>query len=122
MTLRSIVKHSFAYSVSVVLSKVASVLLTPIYTRYLSPADYGVIELLDLTTFAVSLLAGYYLADAFLYQYSNAPEADRERVLSTAFFGAMGVGLAVFLGIWVSAPLVSELVFGTNRYAFYFQL
>lgn len=55
---REIVKHSAVYGVGQILSRVASVLLLPIYTYYLRPADYGTIAILDLTGSILGVLIG----------------------------------------------------------------
>ena len=52
---RTIIKHSAVYGSAVLLTRAVGFLLLPLYTRYLSLEDYGVIELLDLT--------GYVLAE-----------------------------------------------------------
>ncbi|HAD59626.1 MAG TPA: hypothetical protein DCG12_10310 [Planctomycetaceae bacterium] len=46
---RDIFKHSSIYLIGQILTRMASVLLLPFYTHVLSPADYGVTAILDLT-------------------------------------------------------------------------
>ena len=69
--------------------------LLPIYTRYLSPADYGVLELLDLTSFVLGSLLGGRLGDALCFFYAEAatPES-RDTVVTTAFLSALVMGAA----------------------------
>ena len=55
---REIVKHSAVYGLGQILSRVASVLLLPLYTYYLRPADYGTIAILDLTGSVLGILIG----------------------------------------------------------------
>src|SRR5262249_16136728 len=45
---REILAHASVYALGLVLARVTSILLLPVYTRYLTPTDYGVIALLDL--------------------------------------------------------------------------
>ena len=47
-TLTELLKHSAVYGVGNLLRRSISILMLPIYTRYLSPADYGHLALLDL--------------------------------------------------------------------------
>ena len=61
-TYRALLRHSAAYSVPVILGKMCGFLLLPVYTRYLSPSDYGVLELLDLTLFMLTSLSLSILA------------------------------------------------------------
>ena len=44
-----LIKHSGIYGLGTILSKSVGFLMIPIYTHYFVPADYGVLELLDLT-------------------------------------------------------------------------
>lgn len=122
-TYRSLLRHSAAYSVPVVLGKMCSFFLLPIYTRYLSPADYGVLELLDLTSFVLGSLLGARLGDALCFFYAEASTREsRDTVVTTALFSAVVLGAAGALsGYWLTGP-VGMLVFRTTAYNRYFYL
>ena len=44
--LKELLRHSAIYGLGSIVSRVLAVLLLPLYTRYLSPSDYGLIETL----------------------------------------------------------------------------
>ena len=44
--LKELVRHSAVYGLGSIVARVLGVLLLPLYTRYLSPRDYGLIETL----------------------------------------------------------------------------
>ena len=44
----NIVSHSSIYMIGTILKRSVSLIMLPIYTRYLTPADYGVVELLSM--------------------------------------------------------------------------
>jgi O-antigen/teichoic acid export membrane protein len=46
---RELIKHSGVYALGTILTRVVSIVMLPINTRFLTPADYGTIALLDLT-------------------------------------------------------------------------
>ncbi|MGC8882656.1 MAG: lipopolysaccharide biosynthesis protein [Bryobacteraceae bacterium] len=106
------------YGISLLLTRTASFLLFPVYTRFLSPADYGVLELLDLTLYAFGTLLGMRIGDALLYRWAAcSSDEDRSVLLSSAYWGAVLLGL-VSLGCgWMLSGLLSQLVFGTKIYA-----
>ena len=54
---RDLVKHSTVYGLAQVISRIGSLLLLPVYTSYLTPADYGCMAILDLTVGVLVLLA-----------------------------------------------------------------
>src|SRR2546425_562570 len=51
-------KHVFIYGSGVLLGKAVAFVMLPIYTRYLTPADYGILQLTDLTIEVISIVAG----------------------------------------------------------------
>jgi len=120
---REILKKVGTYSLATVASRAASFLLLPVYTRFLSPADYGVMELLDLTVNIVGLLLGPRLAQALFYFYFAASdEREKERCVSTCFAGAALLGLFCAALTLSLSPVLSRLVFGTRHYASYLRL
>ena len=118
-----VAKHSLIYAIGMVIGRGISFILLPLYTRYLSPADYGVMGLVELTLDFVAILAGAQLAAGVFRFYHKAESAEeRERMVSTGFFivAAMYsiVGVLAFLG---AGPL-SELIFGTRDNQILFQV
>ncbi|MGB9625527.1 MAG: lipopolysaccharide biosynthesis protein, partial [Phycisphaerae bacterium] len=55
---RGIARHGTVYMLAALASKAVGFLMIPLYTHYLSTADYGRLELLDLTATLISMLAG----------------------------------------------------------------
>jgi O-antigen/teichoic acid export membrane protein len=117
-SLRHIAKQSGTYSVAVFFSRAASFLLLPLYTRYLNPADYGVLEVLDVAANLIALMAGSRLGQALFYYSANATDPkDRDRYVTTAFLGALAIGTAIAaIGIAASSFL-SVALFGVSAYA-----
>lgn len=83
---RELFKHSAIYGLGQILARVASVALLPLYTRCLSPADYGVISVLDLTIGILSLVAGGGVAATVnRFHFEPGYEDDRHRLWCTGF-------------------------------------
>ena len=75
--LNRLIRSLGAYQVADVVSKFIAVLLLPVYTRYIPPAGYGVVELLGNGVIFVSILVRFGIIEAFLrYHFTDA---DRER-------------------------------------------
>jgi O-antigen/teichoic acid export membrane protein len=120
---KQILKGTGTYSISVMGSRMASFFMLPVYTRFLTTADYGVLELLELTTFVFVALAGMRIGDALFYYYSAACTAEtKERAVCTVLLGAALMGLLGGLVGWNGASMLSRLVFQTERYAPGFRL
>ncbi|HYC52482.1 MAG TPA: oligosaccharide flippase family protein, partial [Gemmatimonadaceae bacterium] len=114
----SIGRHAILYAIGNILGKAIAFLMLPIYTRYLSPADYGIAALVEMTLDVVAIVAGSQIAQGIFrfYHKADTPEG-RRRVVATALtaltlsYGVMGV--VVFAA---AAPL-SALVFDTPAHA-----
>jgi O-antigen/teichoic acid export membrane protein len=113
-----LVKHSGIYGLGIVLSKSIGFLMIPVYTRYLLPADYGVLELLDLVIFFGSIFAmmGIHAAFFRFYVASDSPE-EEQLVTSTAQLTVAGISLLVLAVMQVLAGALSTVAFGTTAYS-----
>ena len=111
--LRRLATTGAAYQAADVLSRVFAVITLPLYTRYLTPADYGVAETLVAGVVLLSIPLRLGLSDAFVrFWYLDDDAARRDHVLH-ATFAAVAVISTVVCGVAVffSGPL-SELVLG----------
>src|SRR3954451_22909599 len=82
--LRRLATTGAAYTASSVLSKLLAVALLPVYTRYLSPADYGAAEVVLASVIAVSIVVRLGLIEALLRFY-YLPDVDRAAVIRSGF-------------------------------------
>src|SRR4051794_1099675 len=82
--LRRLATTGAAYTASSILSKLIAVALLPLYTRYLSPADYGAAEVLFAAVVSVSIIIRLGVIEALLRFYYLAGE-DPDRVVRTSF-------------------------------------
>ncbi len=115
---RKVVKHMSIYSLGVLLGKVSSFLMLPLYTHVLSPADYGVIELLQLFGYTLAIVVGVGMASAVLRFYYVYHDPDRRHAVVSTGMAILAVLFAatVTLAMPFSKPL-SQVIFGTAAYA-----
>jgi O-antigen/teichoic acid export membrane protein len=108
MKSESFLRHAVVYGLASLLTQAAGLVLLPLYTRFLTPADYGVLEILGRiaeTAATVLLLGGF--RQALLTFYQQAPdETERRRVVNAAFFLA---GAGFILGVGLSFGIVYPL-------------
>ncbi len=79
-SLKKMLSHSAVYGVGTVLAKATSVIMLPIYTRYLTPADYGLLELLSLLTDLTALLFGMRIfTGVYRYYFEHGRRRTQER-------------------------------------------
>ena len=78
-------KHSLVYGFTGIASTLAAVLLVPIYTRILSPSDYGVIAILSTLGPILVLVLNLGLGSAMFLAYFRAEgENEKKKVVGTA--------------------------------------
>jgi O-antigen/teichoic acid export membrane protein len=84
--LRRLATTGAAYTAASILSKVIAVALLPLYTRYLTPADYGAAEVMFAAIVSASIVVRLGLIEALLRFYYKDGE-EPERVVSSTFAG-----------------------------------
>ncbi len=94
-----------AYQAADVVSKLLAVLLLPVYTRYIHPGGYGVVELLANGVILISILVRFGMIEAFLrFYFTDEDPARRDglvrRTAAFLFVATTLVAgvLAVFAG------------------------
>jgi O-antigen/teichoic acid export membrane protein len=112
--LRRLGKHSVVYGLGGLVSRILAVLLLPLYTRYLSPSDYGKVETLIALTTVLGIVLRMGLHSAFFRFYFDSPEPEHRRlVLRTSFWFTMGAATAgLVAGLLLSGP-IADLLFGS---------
>jgi O-antigen/teichoic acid export membrane protein len=111
--LKRLVSSLAAYQVADVVSKFIAVLLLPVYTRYIDPAGYGVVELLANGVIFVSIVVRFGMIEAFLRFYFTDEDPERRDALVRRATGfllvASTIATAVLAGF--ASPL-SRIVLG----------
>jgi O-antigen/teichoic acid export membrane protein len=79
--LKRLVSSLAAYQVADVVSKFIAVLLLPVYTRYIKPSGYGVVELLATGVIFISIVVRFGIIEAFLRYYFTDSDQDRRDAL-----------------------------------------
>jgi O-antigen/teichoic acid export membrane protein len=108
---QQIVQKSSIYAAGNILRGLASFLMLPVYTRYLTPADYGVIELISVVLDLTLLLLGARVAVGIFKFYSDAETpAEKNQVIITALMLMGGVHLAAVIVIAIFNRPISVLL------------
>jgi len=114
MNLRRLFTSSSIYLLGNLANRALSFLMIPLYTRLLSPAEYGTIEILELlVTVTVITLGASAIASSTIRIYHDEAEADRPKVISTAVISLLVVGLLVALFGMAISTSASSFLFRT---------
>jgi O-antigen/teichoic acid export membrane protein len=103
--LRRLATTGAAYTAASILSKLIAVALLPLYTRYLTPADYGAAEVMFAAIVSASIVVRFGLIEALLRFYYK-DEEDPDQVVSSSFAALFWLATA---GALVALPFAAAI-------------
>jgi O-antigen/teichoic acid export membrane protein len=115
--------HSIIYGFGVVVSQLVGFFLIPLYTRYLTPGDYGALEIFTATMSVLSVVFGLGLTTALFRSYYLHDDAEKKKtVISTAFLFLTATSAILTLLLIGLSHSFSTLLFHSGEYTFYFRV
>jgi O-antigen/teichoic acid export membrane protein len=113
--LKRLGKHSAIYGLGGLVSRILAVLLLPLYTRYLSPSDYGKVETLIALTTVAGIVLRFGIHSAFFrFYFDSLDPAARRLVLRTSFWFTMAMATAGLAGGLLLAAPIADVLFGSS--------
>ncbi|PZN28624.1 MAG: hypothetical protein DIU71_15740 [Proteobacteria bacterium] len=113
-----IARHTAVYAIGNVVRQLAGFIMLPVYTRYLTPADYGAVGLL---AFALAILEPFFGARMTQaipkFYFLEKSERSRQAVITSSLLITASVSAVTAVLICVFRDPASELLFGTTEYA-----
>ncbi|MBN4063223.1 oligosaccharide flippase family protein [Cardiobacterium sp. AH-315-I02] len=112
-----VVKHSTIYMFGDILRYSTSLIMLPIYTRFLTPDDYGVIELLTMLIDFTALILGARISVSVFRYYCTATNCtEKNNIISSAlmlgiFFNATGAAILLLLSETLAIAIFSDASF-----------
>lgn len=116
-------KNISIYAVGTIVRQLAAFIMLPIYTSYLTPADYGIVALLVLMLSLFELVLGARFIQAIpKFYYEKELEKERREVITTALVltAAVSVFSVSILG-YFSEP-IARIAFDSAEYTKHVQL
>ena len=121
--LRKTVKHTAIYAVGTVIRRLTGLIMLPIYTRYLTPSDYGAVELLAMAIEVAGILIGLRIAQAMFRYYILADDdATKRRVVSTVMMTVMMSSTVGVLVLLMASEQLTVVIFGNTEFLYEFRL
>ncbi len=113
--LKELLKHSSIYMLGQILTRMASVLLLPLYTHQLLPADYGVLAILDLITAILStFIASGMVSAVTRYHFDQEDERHHDRVWWTGMCMVAGLCTVICIPAWMSGHVMANVTLGSD--------
>jgi O-antigen/teichoic acid export membrane protein len=109
--LKRLVSSLAAYQLADVVSKFIAVLLLPVYTRYIDPRGYGVVELLANGVILISIVVRFGMIEAFLRFYFTDTDRPRRDALARRAVGFLVIATTIAaVALAAAAAPLSRLV------------
>lgn len=106
-------RDTMLYSIGTILSRVVSFAMLPLYTRYLTPADYGLLQILELALdITAILISGAATAGIMRFYFKAKTERERNTVLFTGWGTQVGLNVIGTVLLLLAAPFIWHLVLG----------
>lgn len=118
---RELVRHTLVYGSGYVTMAIASFALVPVYTRQLSPSDYGLLGLMLVLYGLASQLYDFGFTNSIGRFFFDSPEGERDTALlsmrATALSFMLVLGGVLTLVLWLPAGEWSKLLTQSSRHA-----
>jgi O-antigen/teichoic acid export membrane protein len=111
---RRLLTSTGLYGIAIIAQRLASIVLIPVNTRFLSPSDFGILDLIEQTGMLASVLLGANFSQALSYFYFQQKTAeDRDNVVATTLAGSLvltaaGSALAALAALQFGAWLAPD--------------
>lgn len=119
--MKLLAKHSAVYSLGNFMQRVVALLLLPVYTRFLTPYDYGIKELVGLSADVIGILMAATISGAFFrFYFKYDSNADRNEVISTSILAISVVGLVFLLPLLLFSKTIAGTILNDANLYHYF--
>lgn len=120
--LKTTFKHMLVFGLSGAINRALSVLLLPLYTRYIVPREYGALGLLMIIYALIPTVLRFGLGNALLRSWYDYDEEHRPVLATTVLVFLLSVSVPVLLLMAAISPELSKLIFKSDLYTLHFCL
>lgn len=114
--IRELLKHFLTYGVGQILGKLLGFLLLPLYTRFLTPEDYGVLSLIAVYSAILFVFINVGMSTGIFRYYLESDDLDHRRAVLTGALAIMAAMAVPCLALVMARNLTAELLTGTTRW------
>jgi O-antigen/teichoic acid export membrane protein len=116
-------RDSAIYGIGTSLQKFLMILLMPLYTAFLTPADYGIVGMVNVTSQFIYVFINLGMDVAMSRFYFDDQDEERRRQVVGTTFLTWTVYPALLLGVLIAfMPQLSHALMGPGEYSLYFDI
>jgi O-antigen/teichoic acid export membrane protein len=121
--IKFLLTHSSIYGLGTVIAQLVAFFMLPLYTRYLTPTDYGVLETIGISNGIIGIVVTVGIARSLSrFYYQSKDQIERDRVLITTYLTYIALAL-LFLPILLAiSTSFAKLMFQSEAYGYYFKI
>ncbi|WP_461789344.1 oligosaccharide flippase family protein [Pedobacter sp.] len=102
-----LLKNTIIYSIGEIFPKLVSFLLLPIFTSYLSEADYGIISYTNSVMFFLFVFSALALNTYLLREFFECKtEAEQKRLIGSVFFTILAINVIILILGYLFGPTI----------------
>lgn len=121
--IKFLLTHSSIYGLGTIISRIVAFILLPLYTRYLTPADYGILEAIDITSAMIGLVVTVGISRALSrFYYVSDNQNDRNCVVSTTIFTYFAIALFFLPVLIYGANPLANLLFNSDQFGTFLRI
>jgi len=107
-------KHTFIYAIGSAIQTLVAFLLVPIYTHYLTPAQYGQLEILNMILLILTMILSFGFASAIIkvHEQDCFTEKEKKETLGTMYLFVMPIASLISLIFFIFSKPITKLLLG----------
>jgi O-antigen/teichoic acid export membrane protein len=115
------IRPTLIYGVASMFPALLGFVLLPFYSKHLSTTEFGIIAAMGVLSSIFAVFSNLALdRAAFRFYFDSTDPTERKKVLSTFFFGSIGIATVFFALLVFSRPLLTRAYPEIDFYPFYF--
>ena len=121
--LKQTTKHTIIYSLGNLSNKLAGIILLPLYTAYLTTADYGIFSIFEVTLQFLIAVLGLNLHTAMLRFCSMKSDEDQIRsIVFTTFISSLLIVAIFLIPLVINSENLSKIFFQNKEFSVFFNI
>jgi len=121
-SLKRVGKHTFIYGLGSVIGNVISFFLVPVYTRFLTTADYGVLSSMTALDACLTIIIALGLHGAAFRFYFEENNLNKKELLGSIWLFQMLVALVISLVLYLFSGKLALIIFREPQMSSYIKL
>ena len=121
--IKFLLTHSSIYGVGTIVSQLVAFIMLPVYTRFLTPKDYGILELINITTGIIGIVVTIGIARALSrYYYEFETQREQNKVVSTTYITYSSIALCCILLLLSLTDFFAAIILDSKQYSYFFKI